>query len=110
MGVIAKRPIANAVWRFAEKPENAYVVPYWERIQGLGYEFLKGDPSSGVATALRFTLSVPGVHTAIVGNARPGRWRDNAAILEDGPLSPSAFEAIRSRWRGVAETSWTGQV
>ena len=110
MGVIAKRPIANAVWRHAEKPENAYVVPYWERIQKLGYDFLGGDPSSGVATALRFTLSVPGVHTAIVGTARPGRWRDNAAILAAGSLPAPEFEAIRSRWRDVAEPSWTGQI
>ncbi len=110
MGVIAKRPIANAVWRHAEKPENAYVVPYWERIQKLRYDFLQGDPSSGVATALRFTLSVPGVHTAIVGTARPGRWRDNAAILEASGLPAPEFEAIRSRWRDVAEPSWTGQI
>ena len=110
MGVIAKRPIANAVWRHAEKPENAYVVPYWERIQKLGYDFLGGDPSSGVATALRFTLSVPGVHTAIVGTARPGRWRDNAAILDAGPIPAPQFEAIRSRWRKVADPSWTGQI
>jgi aryl-alcohol dehydrogenase-like predicted oxidoreductase len=110
IGVIAKRPIANAVWRHAQKPENAYVVPYWERIQELGFDFLRGDASAGVATALRFTLSVPGVHTAIVGTAKPGRWRDNAAILRAGPLSSSEFEAIRSRWREVAETSWTGQI
>ncbi len=109
MGVIAKRPIANAVWRHAEKPENSYVVPYWERIQKLGYDFLQADPSSGVATALRFTLSVPGVHTAIVGTAKPGRWRDNAAILQAGLLPAAEYERIRARWREVADASWTGQ-
>ena len=110
MGVIAKRPIANAVWRHAERPDNAYVVPYWERIRKLGYDFLQGDPSAGAATALRFTLSVPGVHTAIVGTARPGRWRDNAAQLQAGPLPGAEFEAIRSRWRAAAEPGWTGQI
>ncbi len=110
MGVIAKRPIANAVWRHAQKPENAYIVPYWERIQKLGYDFLSGEPSRGVATALRFTLSVPGVHTAIVGTTKPGRWRDNAAILEPGPLPAREFEAIRARWGQVAGPDWTGQV
>jgi aryl-alcohol dehydrogenase-like predicted oxidoreductase len=110
MGVIAKRPIANAVWRHAQEPENAYVVPYWERIQKLGYDFLQGDPSAGVAMALRFTLSVPGVHTAIVGTTKPGRWRENAAILQAGPLSSSEFEAIRARWREMTEPGWTGQV
>jgi aryl-alcohol dehydrogenase-like predicted oxidoreductase len=110
MGVIAKRPVANAVWRHAERPDNAYVVPYWERIRKLGYDFLAGDASAGVATALRFTLSVPGVHTAIVGTARPGRWRDNAAILQAGPLPATEFEAIRSRWGALAEPDWTGQI
>jgi aryl-alcohol dehydrogenase-like predicted oxidoreductase len=110
MGVIAKRPIANAVWRHAQKPENAYIVPYWERIQKLGYDFLSGDPSRGVSTALRFTLGVPGVHTAIVGTTKLGRWRDNAAILKAGPLPAPEFEAIRARWRQVAGPDWTGQV
>ncbi|MHB1561641.1 MAG: aldo/keto reductase [Isosphaeraceae bacterium] len=110
MGVIAKRPLANAVWRFAQKPENAYVVPYWERMQKLAYEFLNSDPAEAAATALRFTLAVPGVHTAIVGTTRPGRWRENAAALETGPLPQAQYDAIRARWRQVAEPGWTGQV
>lgn len=110
MGVIAKRPLANAVWRFAHKPENAYVVPYWERMQKLAYEFVNSDPAEAAATALRFTLAVPGVHTAIVGTARPGRWRENAAALEAGTLPQSQYDAIRARWRQTVEPGWTGQV
>jgi aryl-alcohol dehydrogenase-like predicted oxidoreductase len=110
MGVIAKRPIANAVWRHAEKPANAYHQPYWERLQELGYDFIKADPAAAAATALRFTLSIPGVHTAIVGTSRPGRWRENAALLADGPLPQAQFEAIRSRWREAAEPGWVGQI
>jgi aryl-alcohol dehydrogenase-like predicted oxidoreductase len=110
MGVIAKRPIANAAWRYAQRPNNAYHLPYWERLQKLNYDFLRGDPAHAVANALRFTLSVPGVDTAIVGTTKPGRWRENAALLEAGPLPTETFEQIRARWRQVADASWVGQV
>lgn len=110
MGVIAKRPIANAVWRSGKKPDNAYHHAYWDRMQKLDYDFLRGDPAQAVATALRFTLSVPGVDTAIVGTTKPGRWRENAALLEAGPLPSEQFEAIRRRWRQVADATWIGQI
>src|SRR5262249_1415451 len=109
MGVIAKRPIANAAWRYTQKPDNTHHLPDWERLQKLDYDFLRGDPAQAVATALRFTLSVPGVHTAIVGTTKPGRWRENAALLEAGPLPAETFEQIRRRWRQVADASWVGQ-
>jgi len=108
MGVIAKRPIANAVWHHSEKPTNAYHQPYWERLRKLNYDFTRG--ANAVATALRFTLSVPGVDTAIVGTTKPGRWRENAAPLQAGPLPADEFERIRARWREVADASWVGQV
>jgi aryl-alcohol dehydrogenase-like predicted oxidoreductase len=63
-----------------------------------------------VATALRFTLGVPGVHTAIVGTRQPERWQQNAALLAAGALPPKEFEQIRSRWREVADPTWDGQV
>jgi aryl-alcohol dehydrogenase-like predicted oxidoreductase len=109
MGVIAKRPLANVAWRHAREPE-AYHVDYWKRLRLLDHGFVR-DPARAMATALRFTLSVPGVHTAIVGTPKPGRWQQNAALLANGPLPPrEEFEAIRGRWREVADASWVGQV
>jgi hypothetical protein len=110
MGVIAKRPIANAAWRHARKPSETYHQTYWSRLRTLDYPFLREAPGAAAATALRFTLSVPGVHTAIVGTTKPDRWQENAAALAAGPLGAGEMERIRARWREVASPSWVGQV
>ena len=110
MGVIVKRPIGNAVWLHADKPDNSYILPYWERMQSLPYDFLKRDATEIAEMALRFTLSVPGVHTAIVGTSNPERWAKNADIVRKGSLSPEAFESIRAQWKSVATPEWVGQV
>ena len=109
MGVIAKRPLANVAWRYARKP-GSYYEDYWSRLRKLAYGFLKDAPDTVVATALRFTLAVSGVHTAIVGTAKPERWRENAALIMAGALPRDEFERIRARWREVADASWDGQV
>jgi aryl-alcohol dehydrogenase-like predicted oxidoreductase len=108
MGVIAKRPLANVAWRYTRKPDS-YYVDYYERLRTLDYPFLK-KAETAVATALRFTLSVPGVHTAIVGTTKPERWQENAALLRRGALPTPEFERIRARWREVADASWEGQI
>ena len=100
MGVIAKRPIANAA--FVEKPsEDAYGFPYWERLQKLDY------PTMDVSMALRWTLAQP-VHVAIVGTKNPLRWAQNAALLEAGPLPIEAIEEIEGRWHDRAKADWVG--
>src|SRR5882724_3777908 len=109
-GVIAKRPLANVAWRYARKPAESYYQDYWSRLRALDYDFLKSRPDAAVATALRFTLGAPGVHTAIVGTTRPERWEQNAALLQAGPLPRDEVERIRARWREVADSSWEGQV
>jgi aryl-alcohol dehydrogenase-like predicted oxidoreductase len=109
MGVIAKRPIANAAWRTGSRPQDAYHQPYWDRLQKLNYEFLKEQLSDSISIALRFTLACPGVSTAIVGTTNPDRWSENAKFLEAGALSPEEYEMIRDRWDEVAEPDWVGQ-
>ena len=111
MGVIAKRPIANAAWKTGHKPIQGYHHEYWERLRKLNYEFLRNtDLETTIGIALRFTLSVPGVHTAIVGTKKPERWQENAKLLEAGPLSEAEFHAIRHRWEEYAPRIWIGQI
>jgi aryl-alcohol dehydrogenase-like predicted oxidoreductase len=110
MGVIAKRPMANAAWRYARKPAEPYYQTYWSRLRTLAYDFLHAAPDVTASVALRFTLAVPGVHTAIVGTAKPERWGQNAAMLEAGSLPEPDYERIRARWRATADASWTGQI
>jgi hypothetical protein len=107
MGVIAKRPVANAAWLSGNvPPASNYSKPYWERLNELAYKFLH-DPKHSISTALRFTLAQPGVHVAIVGTTKPGRWEENAHLIEE-PLDPAMVLEIRDRWSEVASDDWVG--
>jgi aryl-alcohol dehydrogenase-like predicted oxidoreductase len=108
--VIAKRPIANVAWRESHKPIASYHHVYWERLNKLRYEFIRHLPlEESIAHALRFTLSVPGVHTAIVGTTKPERWQENARLVGEGMLSEAEITSIRDRWEEIAPASWIGQ-
>lgn len=109
MGVIIKRPIANAAWRYDSITGTEYHAEYWRRLKTLGYPFLK-DPAAAADTALRFTLFTPGVHVAIVGTTNPTRWASNAQLVAKGPLPQAEYDAIRARWKAAAEPGWVGQV
>jgi aryl-alcohol dehydrogenase-like predicted oxidoreductase len=119
MGVIAKRPIANVAWRIGKPPEDEHVDAvldqrgygdeYARRLRELDYGLDARPLQEAVALALRFTVSVEGVHTAIVGTTRPGRIEHNARLLEAGPLLPDEYAAFRSRWKMVATSEWVGQ-
>lgn len=108
MGVIAKRPIANAVWRYGETlGEKEYHRPYQDRWRALNFEWgHNSEDAAGIA--LRWTLQ-QGVSTAIVGTKNPSRWAKNAALLEAGPLNAALFESIGARWREVGGQNWEGK-
>ena len=110
MGVIAKRPVANAAWITGQKPANSYAHGYWDRLQKLQYDFLSLPGEAGVAHALRFTLSIPGVSTAIVGTMHPERWPQNLQTVAKGNLLQTEYGAIRTRWDNVANADWVGLI
>lgn len=115
MGVVAKRPIANAVWRHDGEPQSGYHLEYWKRLRELQYDFATGEkrkvegPDGPAGIALRFTAMQPGVHVLIVGTSKPERWQQNAALLEAGPLDKKLADAIRARWKEIAKDDWIGQ-
>jgi aryl-alcohol dehydrogenase-like predicted oxidoreductase len=109
IGVIAKRPIANAVWKNRSAPSDWYTRPYWDRLRVLDYDFMRGDLIDSVATALGFTLATKGVHTAIVGTTRPENVARNVGMVSNKALGRSEYERIRARWRHAAKRDWVGQ-
>lgn len=108
IGVVAKRPIANGLWRSASRPEVTDHQVYWDRLQQLQYSFMADGRDFEVA--LRFTLSVPGVHTAIVGTTNAQHLKQNIRYAALGPLENGEFEAIRLQWKRIAKPDWVEQL
>ncbi len=100
VGVIAKRPIANAAWKeLSEQPGfySDYAKTYHERFKAMGLTLedlgVEGD-EDWASVALRYTLSQPGVHTAIIGTTNPANARRNLEAAHGGPLSDEALQKI----------------
>lgn len=94
-GVIAKRPLANAPWRFETRPRGHYAETYWERmrIMALPQELDLHD------LALRFAIHHAGADVAIVGTTSLGHLHQNLEIADRGPLSDETLELVRRAFR-----------
>lgn len=118
VGVLAKRPIANAAWKdLAQQPGmyQNYAATYTERLKKmkltpaeLGFS---GPPEKAwPEIALRFTLSQPGVHCAIIGTTNPDNARYNIELAGKPPLPPETVAKIRDAFRRAqGNENWTGQ-
>lgn len=125
VGVMAKRPVANAAWKKIDDQYSAYTEyarPYHDRfarmdltLQGLGLDLVEFGAREGNAdrawpeVALRFTLSVDGVTTAITGTTRPEHVDSNVAAAARGPLPASAVAKIREAFKQAdPKGEWLG--
>jgi aryl-alcohol dehydrogenase-like predicted oxidoreductase len=106
LGVIAKRPLGNAPWRFAQCPAGHYCETYWRRMQTLSYD-TTGLPWDELA--LRFAAFAPGVSNAIAGTASTGHLLHNAALVAKGPLPPATVAALQARFAAVG-AGWPGEI
>ena len=120
LGVIAKRPIANAAWKDASEQEGIYVnyaQIYSQRLEkmaikpaDLGFD---GAPAHAwPEIALRFTLSLPGVSSAIVGTTKTESAARNLEAWAKGPLPEAAVARIRQAFaaaEAAAGEVWEGR-
>jgi aryl-alcohol dehydrogenase-like predicted oxidoreductase len=120
VGVIGKRPLGNAPWRFASRPTGHYAECYWERWRAMLPHLppgLDGPHVDWADLALRFGAFSAGVSTVIVGTGRLDHLVENLARVERGPLGADVHQALSLAFTRAEQTAlaagqpaWTGQV
>jgi aryl-alcohol dehydrogenase-like predicted oxidoreductase len=109
MGIIAKRPIANAAWGVESSP-SGYAAEYHRRAQIMIQEGPIPDvPDDPILLALGFVLAHEAVDTAIVGTRDPEHMQANIRVVdEELPIAEAAVEEIRRRFEELG-TGWSQQ-
>jgi aryl-alcohol dehydrogenase-like predicted oxidoreductase len=120
VGVLAKRPIANAAWKDSSEQRGIYVdyaKTYAERLAkmsiapaDLGFPGDVGAAWSEIA--LRFTLFQPGVTTAIVGTTRTSNVERNLEVQSKGALPENVVTELAAAFRraeAAAGEPWPAQ-
>ena len=113
VGVMAKRPIANAAWKkFDDQYESYknYARPYHQRFEKMGLSLDDFEVDTWAELALRFTLSHAGVHTAIIGTTDPKHVAANITATRKGPLSEDAIKKIRAAFDDANPGDWEGLI
>jgi aryl-alcohol dehydrogenase-like predicted oxidoreductase len=121
LGVIAKRPLGNAPWRFSERPVGHYAETYWERLRAMerssawaarSLEIVGGDaPAFWASRALRFSAFAEGVTTAIVGTSNPTHVQRNVDIVNLGPLPPDELVYFQAAFATAEDSAgWSGLI
>jgi aryl-alcohol dehydrogenase-like predicted oxidoreductase len=106
MGIIIKRPIANAVWG-ADSAPSGYAAPYFERAQEMkALGSLPDAPNDPVKLALGFVWAHDEVDTTIVGTSNPKHMQGNIDLVASGVEIPAAtVQALANRFDQF-EQSW----
>ena len=108
MGVMAKRPLAGAVWRMPTRPEAHAEGIYWDRWQAMGLEQALPE-SDWNELALRFTAHLPGVASSIVGTSKLAHFEQNLAAVAKGPLPDDQQALIRAAFLRQ-DQAWVGLI
>jgi aryl-alcohol dehydrogenase-like predicted oxidoreductase len=106
VGVIGKRPLANACWRFTERPVEDYGETYWCRMVTLRQRLGAADWPN---LAVRFAAFAPGVSSVVVGTRNLEHLLQCAAAIDEGPLAPALTTELRE-WFRAHDREWTGQI
>jgi aryl-alcohol dehydrogenase-like predicted oxidoreductase len=106
IGVLGKRSLGNAPWRFDARPPEPDVAEGWDRFRAL-------RPQAGglrwPALFTRFAAFAPGVSAILVGTASLTHLQETVAAVERGPLDPAQLASLRGAFANVGR-NWYGRV
>lgn len=115
VGVLAKRPLGNAPWRFAARPAGHYAEEYWTRMRAMALP----EPAEGglgglgglgwIDRAVRFSAYAPGVSSALLGTSRLAHLTECVTACVRGPL-PREEQDLLQRAFATAGPGWRGQI
>lgn len=104
-GVIAKRPLGNAPWRFNTRPDGNYCEVYWDRMKAMGLD----SNSNLQEIALRYAAFSEGVSSIIVGSTNIEHITQNIDTLLKGKLSAKELAFFHEVFK-AHDNNWIGQV
>ena len=99
LGVIAKRPIGNGVWRSPKSP-SSYADEYFRRSKILESEGLLSDePENRILTSMGFIFSFEEIDSAIIGTQNPDHMLGNIEMfLKSLPISVKTVNDLCLRY------------
>jgi aryl-alcohol dehydrogenase-like predicted oxidoreductase len=98
IGVLAKRPLANGIWRETARPAAPDRGTYWDRARAMGLD-------CDAERALAFVLAQP-VAAALVGTTQVANLDALLAVRAD----PIAAATVRDRFRRTDPGDWDGVI
>ena len=102
VGVLAKRALANGVWREVKRPEAADRALYWDRLREM-------DIKLDAAQALGFVLAQPGVGSALLGTTSFAHMQAMIDVAEIFTIDPQQVAKIRAAFQRC-DDAWDGVV
>jgi len=107
MGVIVKRPIANAPWRFFERPVGNYCEEYWLRWKKMSGSSRMDLDIDWHELFIRFAAFAEGVDACIVGTSKPEHLKLNVDFVKKGKLPDEIYKKIRQTFK-ANDDNWIG--
>lgn len=98
IGVLVKRSLANAVWRFDGEPGAPDQQAYWTRWRALGLADLGIAPEE---LALRFVVGNSAAAACLVGTSKPANLLRALDVAALGPLPDDVVTVIEERRQRV---------
>ena len=98
VGVLIKRVLANAVWRYSESPSQPDHQEYWRRWQALAWPDFGLSPAE---IAIRFAFYESTASACLLGTTRWQNFESLMSALANGPLPDDIARTMRDRWQTI---------